>query len=577
MRVFRFIGQQIKPFYGSLVGMFSAIVCISVANALKPLIVKSMINAVASHQFEGIWTHCILYGILQLIVVGSWSLSDYFSRYESKFRLATIEYFMKRLYTYPYTFFQNQLSGSLAARLGDIFQCIPNMIFSVIKQFGGLLVLISVSLVLLAYVAPIFASIMVAWICFFCVITFYSLKRGTQLVKLYFKEKSKVMGAASDYLSNMLNVKTFTACEFEIARFEGSKLGLVNAANKQNHYFIGYYGLLGIGTSIYMLGVIAFLIYKCRQSYITPGDCALVMMLNIEVMNFIYQISHEIRNFALNWGSVDEALEVLDTVPEIQDRPGAKALQIDTGTIEFQSVDFHYTGMESLFAGTSVTIEGGQKVGLVGYSGGGKTTFINLILRLYEVSDGNILIDGHNIQDITQDSLRHAVGMIPQDPVLFHRTLMENIRYGNNNASDEQVIEAAKQAHAHTFIMELPKGYQSLVGERGIKLSGGQRQRIAIARAILKNAPILILDEATSQLDSLTEQTIQDSLWDLMQDKTTLIIAHRLSTLLQMDRILVFEQGKIVEDGMHTELLSKGGLYKTLWNAQVGGFLPDIK
>ena len=212
---------------------------------------------------------------------------------------------------------------------------------------------------------------------------------------------------------------------------------------------------------------------------------------------------------------------------------------------------------------------------MVGYSGSGKSTFVNLILRLFEVTDGQILIDGQNIRDVTQDSLRSQIALIPQDPSLFHRTLMDNIRYGKIEATDNEVIEASKQAHAHEFIVKLPEGYDSLVGERGVKLSGGQRQRIAIARAILKNAPILILDEATSQLDSVTEIEIQQSLWELMQNKTSIVIAHRLSTLLHMDRILVFNQGRIVEDGTHAELLVAGGLYKTLWDAQVGGFLPN--
>jgi len=196
-----------------------------------------------------------------------------------------------------------------------------------------------------------------------------------------------------------------------------------------------------------------------------------------------------------------------------------------------------------------------------------------LIMRLYDVTDGCIMIDGKNIRDVTQDSLRENIAVIPQDPSLFHRTIMENIRYGRINATDEEVIEATKKAHAHDFITCLADGYNSLVGERGIKLSGGQRQRIAIARAIVKNAPILILDEATSQLDSVTEALIQESLWTLMQNKTTIVIAHRLSTLLHMDRILVFEGGNIVEDGSHSDLLLKNNLYKKLWDAQVGGFL----
>lgn len=260
---------------------------------------------------------------------------------------------------------------------------------------------------------------------------------------------------------------------------------------------------------------------------------------------------------------------------DIKDKSNASQLVVTQGRIEFSKVKFHYQGGYSLFQNKSVTIEPGQKVGLVGYSGSGKSTFVNLILRLYEVVDGQILIDGQNLAEVTQESLRQAIAMIPQDPTLFHRSLMDNIRYGRTDATDEEVILASRKAHAHEFISLLPEGYKTLVGERGVKLSGGQRQRIAIARAILKNAPILMLDEATSQLDSITESNIQESLWDLMQGKTTLIVAHRLSTLLHMDRILVFDKGHIIEDGTHTELLNRGGLYKTLWDAQVGGFLPD--
>lgn len=274
-------------------------------------------------------------------------------------------------------------------------------------------------------------------------------------------------------------------------------------------------------------------------------------------------------------GKCKQSLTNLFVPLGIKDVNNASLLNVTQGEIIFSKVKFHYKGTEPLFQNKSVKIDAGQKVGLVGYSGSGKTTFVNLILRLYDITDGRILIDGQDIKDVTQDSLREAIAMIPQDPSLFHRTLMENIRYGREKATDEEVIDAAKRAHAHDFIMKLPMNYASLVGERGIKLSGGQRQRVAIARAILKNAPILILDEATSQLDSITELEIQESLWELMQDKTTIVIAHRLSTLLHMDRILVFDEGKIIQDGTHEALLVEEGLYKNLWEAQVGGFLPE--
>jgi len=298
-------------------------------------------------------------------------------------------------------------------------------------------------------------------------------------------------------------------------------------------------------------------------------------MLNADITTRLFHLGALMSDFISNWGTIGQALTIIDNNPEILDSSSATNLQITQAQIKFDNVHFNYPGAESLFENKSVQIEHGSKVGLVGYSGGGKTTFVNLIMRLYDVAAGCVLIDNQDVRDVTQDSLRAAIAMIPQDPTLFHRSLIDNIRYGRIDASDAEVINASKQAHAHEFITKLPQGYEAQVGERGIKLSGGQRQRIAIARAFLKNASILILDEATSQLDSITEQEIQDSLWHLMHDKTTLVIAHRLSTLLRMDRILVFDNGKIIEDGNHKELLAKQGLYKKLWDAQVGGFLPD--
>jgi ATP-binding cassette subfamily B protein len=228
-----------------------------------------------------------------------------------------------------------------------------------------------------------------------------------------------------------------------------------------------------------------------------------------------------------------------------------------------------------VFRGLSLTIQPGERVGLVGFSGSGKSTFVNLILRLYDIQSGRILIDGQDIREVTQDSLRGAIAMISQDPMLFHRSLRENVRYGRLEASDSEVQEAAAQAHAHDFIVSLPEGYDSLVGERGVRLSGGQRQRIAIARAILKNAPIFFMDEATSSLDSVTERHIQDSIEALMRGRTAIVIAHRLSTIARLDRIVVFHAGEVVEDGTHAALLARGGHYSRLWGMQAGGFLPE--
>ena len=283
----------------------------------------------------------------------------------------------------------------------------------------------------------------------------------------------------------------------------------------------------------------------------------------------------QVRSFYEALADSNEMTEILTTPHEVEDAPGAKLLKIKSGGIEFQNVNFKYEQAANVLQNFNLQIAPGERVALIGPSGGGKSTIVKLLMRFTDVQGGEILIDGQNIAKVTQDSLRQNISLVPQEPMLFHRTLMSNIRYGKPGASDEQVIEAAKLAHAHEFISKLPQGYKTFVGERGIKLSGGERQRVAIARAILKNAPILVLDEATSSLDSESEHFIQDALKNLMENKTVIVIAHRLSTIMQMDRIIVLENGKITEQGKHEELIkAKEGTYQKLWQIQAGGFSP---
>jgi ATP-binding cassette subfamily B protein len=306
---------------------------------------------------------------------------------------------------------------------------------------------------------------------------------------------------------------------------------------------------------------------------VSPGDFALVLTIIFSITDAIWSFSGDYMELAEIIGTCNQALSIVAKDHRVKDKIFAKDLIVNRGRIVFNNVNFKYNKSDYLFQNKSIVIEQGEKIGLVGYSGSGKSTFVNLILRLYDVYSGAIIIDNQNIADVTQESLRKNIAFVQQDSLLFHRSLMENIRYGRPNANDEEVIIAAKAAKAHDFIIQTEHGYETLVGEQGVKLSGGQRQRIAIARAILKKAPILILDEATSSLDSVTENIIQNSLSELMQDKTTIVIAHRLSTLLGMDRILVFSNGKIIQDGSHRKLLSEAGLYKILWNTQVDGFI----
>lgn len=326
--------------------------------------------------------------------------------------------------------------------------------------------------------------------------------------------------------------------------------------------------------TICFIGINGFVIHLWLQHQITTGEVAQVFGTMWNIAAVMWAVGGALPVFFQSFGIAKQAYCVMLDPQDMGDKPNAKELQIKAGEIIFENVSFQY-GEKKLFSNKQAHIRGGEKIGLVGFTGAGKSTFINLILRFFPLQSGKIFIDGQNIADITLESLRRQIALIPQDPVLFHRTLRENISYGKPEATEAEIFAAAKLAHCDEFISHIPAGYEAKVGERGTKLSGGEKQRVAMARAILVDAPILILDEATSSLDSVTEKYIQDSLSQLMQGRTTIVIAHRLSTLSCMDRILVFDKGKIVEEGTHVALMNMNGLYARMWNMQVGGFLPE--
>ncbi|MBM3886801.1 ABC transporter ATP-binding protein [Candidatus Dependentiae bacterium] len=476
---------------------------------------------------------------------------------------------------HSHQFFQERMAGKLSKQLFNCIDGIEKIISSSASHLLRATSLLLAAFIFAYRVNPVFLIILMAWGFIFFSISLYMSKKLTLLSENQSTKESILGGQTIDSITNSFSVALFAQRETEIIRRAAALRNYKEAYQKKEIYALTMHAIQGGLIAVMMALATYFLVYFYGKGLVTIGDFALILGISMETGHMMWFTMGEVDELNKVIGKCNESLKSLMVPIEIQDISNAISLNCTQGTITFDNVKFNYKGSEGLFYNKSIKIEAGQKVGLVGYSGSGKSTFVNLILRLYDVADGTIMIDGQDIRQVTQNSLRANIAMIPQDPLLFHRSLMENIRYGKINATDEEVFEAANKAHAHEFIIKLPEGYNSLVGERGVKLSGGQRQRIAIARAILKNAPILILDEATSQLDSVTENLIQKSLWELMQNKTTIVIAHRLSTLLHMDRILVFDNGKIVEDGTHHDLLNKNQLYKNLWDAQVGGFLGD--
>jgi len=493
--------------------------------------------------------------------------------FEADIRITVLEY----LTYHSYDYFANHLAGNLANKIADLPKSIESirmiLCWNVICCFS----VVFVAVIMMTAINQVFSLILVLWVIAHLTVTVYSSRFVNSASQKNAEDKSILSGAIVDMISNIFSVKLFARRAYELT-YIGKKQTKERESNACLIITTNIFQLvIDILVTLMLSCMLYFLITSWQQEIITTGDFVLIFNMVFAVMYQMLYLGHALTTLFREVGTAQQALSLITHHPDIIDTIDAKPIKINKGEIIFDNVTFRYTTGQNIFKNKNVIIKSCQKVGLVGFSGSGKSTFVNLILRFFELESGAIKIDGQDISSVTQNSLRENISMIPQDTSLFHRTLRENIGYGQIYASNEEIIQASKKAHCHDFIFRLPNGYDSMVGERGIKLSSGQRQRIAIARAILKDAPILILDEATSALDSVTETYIQKGLHALMKGRTTIVIAHRLSTLSEMDRILVFDKGCIVEDGTHEELLKLNGHYKFMWEMQAGGFLPQIQ
>ncbi|MGR8920693.1 MAG: ABC transporter ATP-binding protein [Gammaproteobacteria bacterium] len=474
-------------------------------------------------------------------------------------------------------YFMSNFAGSIANRIAEVSMSVAHTVWTVLFDFWPLIIAFSVSLVLLAGVNGDLAAVLGAWTVAYVAVSFLLALRCRRYARDYAAARSLVSGKIVDSVSNIVNAKLFARRDHERAYLDGY-LNLEVKRARETFWFMEWIRWFQfLAAMLLMLGVIGYALTIWSEGGMSAGEFAMAASLALLLIEQARGLSRRFLDFFEYVGNINDGVTMIIRPHEVVDRADARALEVTAGEIRLESVDFAYKSGRPVFEGLDLTIRGGERVGLVGYSGSGKSTLVNLVLRLFEPQAGSIRIDGVDVQNVTQESLRGAIAMIPQDPMLFHRSLIENIRYGRLDASDEEVVEAARRAHAHEFIMETRDGYDSLVGERGVKLSGGQRQRIALARAILKQAPILLLDEATSALDSVTERNIQDSLEYLMRGRTVIVIAHRLSTLAHLDRIVVFHEGRVVEDGSHAALIARDGHYARMWRMQAGGFLPDAE
>jgi ATP-binding cassette subfamily B protein len=560
--------------------MVASITIATILDTLIPVFFKNFFNILTDGQIRSAVISSLLsilltIAIFKLIRWFLWRVGVFvLNFYESKIMADLSKMCFSYLHQHSFTYFSNTFTGSVVKKVKSFVNAFEVLADQVFFESLPTSVTILIIIIVLGRVNIFLGLGMLVWVILFMIINWiFTIKKLK-----YDIQRSKAETNTSSYLAdtvtNNINIKLFNG-------FEKENIGYSDLAEKLHQLrkfswdlSAKFYGLQSFLLVVLEIAIFYFAIKLWGKNILTVGDFVLIQSYVILVINMVWDFGHVMTKIYENLAEAEEMTVLLQTPHEIVDVQNASDLKIDFGKIKFENVGFSYEKGERVIDNFNLEIKPKETIALVGSSGAGKTTLVKLLLRMHDLSEGRILIDGQDISKITQKSLRENVSLVPQDPVLFHRSVMENIRYGKFDSTDEEVIEAAKLAHCDEFISKLKLGYNTFVGERGIKLSGGERQRVAIARAILRNAPILILDEATSSLDSESEKYIQDSLDHLMKDKTVIVIAHRLSTIKKVDRIVVIDQKKIVEDGEHKNLIKiKEGLYKKLWEIQVGGFI----
>jgi ATP-binding cassette, subfamily B, bacterial len=573
----RIYWEHARKYKGQLFLIVLGMIGGSAADSYIPFLYRKLFNSLVENQ-AGLNE---VYGIVWMIF-GTGAVMWFFfridtfilDRFQPRVMLDLVNTCFKYLHDHSFNFFNNNFGGSLVRRVGRFERGFEDIFDHLYWHFSSAALKLVLAIVLLYYfVHPALALVMLIWS-----LVYIAFSYGYAKFKLPYDLEaaavdSTMTGRVADTITNNMNLKLFggTFKEFKSfkkltdkvfkIRFWTWRLSSISDAIQAAFMFI-------------LEAVMLFVAVKFwRTGALTVGDFALIQGFMFQIFGRLWDLGRNIKAIYQRLADAEEMTEILMTPHEVQNVKDAKELRVKKGEIEFQGVSFSYEGKQKVFSKFDLKIRPGERVALIGPSGGGKSTIVKLLLRFFDIQSGQIIIDNQDIAKVQQVSLRQSIALVPQEPILFHRSLYNNIAYSRPSATRAEVVQAAKMAHCHEFISKFPEGYDTFVGERGVKLSGGERQRVAIARAIVSNAPILVLDEATSSLDSESEMFIQDSLKNLMAGKTTIVIAHRLSTIMQMDRIVVIENGKVTEEGKHEELVkAKQGTYQKLWEIQAGGF-----
>ena len=581
--IFRLFWKTSVPYkHRRNLAIFFAMLTLVVTIFVGPLIIAQLLSIIQHNQLhdaKNLWTLIALYGVSELwsSVIG-WRLVLYLVwTFETAMQRDLYAQCFSKLTNQTLFFHSNKFGGSLVSQTNKLVGAVESFWDTIIWSVLPLVVSLVGSIIVLSTLLWQYALFLLIFSIVFSLVVYYGSKPMAKLTKKEAKSSNKLNGQLADVISNVLAVKSSGAETTEQKFFTKT----VNSwRNSSLDVMRGFLKVSTIYSSINMvikIGAITFAVYAAQNNLVSVASVYLIITYTSSVAHELWNMNGIMRNYNRIIGNANDMVEILQTPTTLIDKSSSK-LEVTSGKISMDKITFtHDEGQgDTLFYDFSLDIKPGEKIGLVGASGSGKTTLTKLLLRFADIDSGKITIDGQDISEVTQASLRAKIAYVPQEPLLFHRSVRENIAYGRPDAADTEIEEAAKKAGAYDFIVGLKDGFDTMVGERGIKLSGGQRQRVAIARAILKDAPILVLDEATSALDSESEALIQKSLETLMENRTSIVIAHRLSTIAKLDRIIVLKNGKIVEDGSHDKLINKKrGVYAKLWARQSGGFIEE--